>query len=185
MGLPRAQPLLLGEGEILGAGPEYRHPLPLDHIPQHRGRGERGAVVQHHRGAGGEAGDQPVPHHPAAGGEVEDPVVPGQVGVQHQLLQMLEQGSTRAVDHALGKTGRAGGVHDVERMGERQAGRRAGGQAGGLGEPVVPEDGVGNAGEVGAIRQRTARPRPARSPGIRSRTSRTRASESIRLPEYR
>ena len=45
-----------------------------------------------------------------------------EVGVQHQLLQMLKQRPAGAVHHALRQAGGARGVHDVERVIERRGG---------------------------------------------------------------
>ena len=120
----RREPLLLRERQVLGAGPEHRDALLGGQVPQDRGRREWRAVEQHHRRADGERGDQPVPHHPAARGEVEDPVVGSDIGMQRQLLQVLEQRAAGPVHHALGEPGRARGVHDAERMIERQVGVR-------------------------------------------------------------
>ena len=96
----------------------------LDHVPQERRRRQRRAVVEHHGGPHGQAGDQPVPHHPAAGGEVEDPILAAEIGVQHQLLQMLKQRPPRTVHHAFGESCRAGGVHDVDGVVEGGSGGR-------------------------------------------------------------
>ncbi len=67
--------------------------------------------------------DQPVPHHPAAGGEVEQAVARLHVAMQPMLLQVLQQRAAGAVHDALRHAGRAGGIHDVERMVERAAAR--------------------------------------------------------------
>ena len=40
--------------------------------------------------------------------------------MQHQFLQMVEQNAAGALDHALGQTGGAGRIHDVQRMVEGQ-----------------------------------------------------------------
>ena len=63
--------------------------------------------------------DQPVPHHPAAGGEVEQGILALQVGVQAQLLDVLQQSAAGTVDNALGHAGGARRVEDVQRVVER------------------------------------------------------------------
>ena len=125
VGPRRLQSLLLGQRQILGAGAEHRHPLRADHVPQESAAARAARRRRAPPWRRPPARHQPVPHHPAAGGEVEDPVLPAEIGVQHQLLQVLEQRPAGAVHHALGEAGGAGGVHDVERMVERQAVRRS------------------------------------------------------------
>jgi hypothetical protein len=52
-----------------------RHAFGIGVVEQDVAAADEGrAVVEQQRGAGGQAGDQPVPHHPAAGGEVEQAV---------------------------------------------------------------------------------------------------------------
>ena len=103
---------------------------PLGHVPQPVDARVSGtAFVEHDRRSGADAADQPVPHHPAAGGEVEDPLAAPQIAVQHQLLHVLDEGAAVAVDDALRHAGRAGRIHDEERVVEgnllkRQLGRR-------------------------------------------------------------
>ena len=97
------------------------HALDLGVVEEDVAAADEGrAVVEQQRRAGGEARDKPVPHHPAAGSEVEQPVARLHVAVQLVLLQVLQQGAARAVHDALRHAGGAGGVHDVERMVERQ-----------------------------------------------------------------
>ena len=174
---PGRSPSFSASARYLALVPKTVTPLPLHQIPQHGRRRQRRAVEQHDRGADGEAGDQPVPHHPPAGGEVEDPVVPGEVGVQHQLLEVLEQRAARAVDHALRQARGAGGVHDVERVVEgetadgRTGGRAAGSAAASARPPVRPSAQSPHSTapriptEVGPLGRDTAPPRPARSRG--------------------
>ena len=121
VGAPGLEPLLLRQRQILRARAEDGHPLVGRHRPEDVGRRERRPVEQHDRGAGREPRDQPVPHHPAAGGEVEQSVVRSEVGVQHQLLEVLQQRAAGSVHHALGQSGRAGRVQDVQRVIEREA----------------------------------------------------------------
>ena len=118
-------------------------------------------------------GDEPVPHHPAAGREVEDPVVGAEVGVQDQLLEVLEERAARAVHHALGQAGRAGRVHDVQRMIERERGRRTGrvARAGGQRRtaPTRPPSGAGSeSGRIAKVRHHD-HPLDARDPWQRLR----------------
>ena len=130
------------------------------------------------------ARDEPVPHHPAAGGEVEDPVVRAEVGVQHQLLEMLEQRAARPVHHALGQARRAGRVHDVERMIERQA------REGGLVRHRRCASSSSSQRTAPAAARCRSRLRlevrhhddPLDRRAVCAHTSRTRASESISLP---
>ena len=82
---------------------------------------ERRAVVERERRLAGERAHQPVPHHPAAGGEVEDAPAALHVAVQGKLLDVLQQRPARSVHDALRRPGGPGGVHDVERMVEREA----------------------------------------------------------------
>ena len=114
---------LLGGGKILCARAENRDLLLIGHVPEPSwGRVERRAVEQNHRGADSEAADHPVPHHPAAGGEVEDAVFGPEIVVKQQLLQVLQERPPRAVNDALGLSGRTRGIHDVDRVVERQRG---------------------------------------------------------------
>src|SRR5690606_10224106 len=79
--LARLEAGFLQRGDVLRAGAEDADTFLFRVLPQALRAGvERRAVVEHHGGADGEAGDQPVPHHPAAGREVEDAVVAMQVG---------------------------------------------------------------------------------------------------------
>ena len=80
------------------------------------------AVVEHDRRFGGQRADNPVPHHPAAGGEPEDPVSRLHVGVQAMLLGVGQNGRADAVHDAFRRAGRAGGVEDIERIVESDAG---------------------------------------------------------------
>jgi hypothetical protein len=43
-----------------------------------------------------------------------------EIGMQHKLLQMLQQRAAGAVDNAFGHAGSARRVHDVQRMREGQ-----------------------------------------------------------------
>ena len=96
-------------------------PLARRHVPQDRPVGAGSARRRRARPSRRRRGrHEPVPHHPAAGREVEDPIVAREVGVQHELLEMLEQRAARAVHHALRQSRRARRVHDVQRMIERQ-----------------------------------------------------------------
>ena len=118
----RFDAFLFQHGEILGAGPENRHPFRLGHSPQHaRIRAERCTIVEYNRCAKCQTGDQPIPHHPPARGEVEDHVIGSHIRVQCQLFPVLQQGAARTMHHALGKAGRSGRVQNVERMIKRQA----------------------------------------------------------------
>ena len=84
-----------------------------------------GRAVVHHQGrAGRKRAHLPVPHHPAAGGEIEDPILRLEVGVQQQLLQVLEQGAAGAVHDRLGHAGRARRIQNVDRVVERQLSER-------------------------------------------------------------
>ena len=119
------QPRLLEGIDVFGAGPEDADPILLGEIEQAVAVGmERRAVVQDQGRAGRERAHLPVPHHPAAGGEVEDPILRLEVGMQQQLLQMLEQGAAGAVHDRLGHAGGAGRVQNVDRVIERQLGER-------------------------------------------------------------
>ena len=108
---------LFGCANPLRAGAEHADAEFVDKIPQRiRIRMHGRAVVQHHGGTDREAGYQPVPHHPAAGGVEENTVVALQVRVQHQFFQVLDQRAAGTMHDALGNTGGARGIHDVERM---------------------------------------------------------------------
>ena len=117
-------------GDELGAGAEDGDVLGVDQIDQAGRFGMEGrAVVEHQGGAQGQAGNQPVPHHPAAGGVVEQSVVEPKVGMQAQLLDVLQQGAADAVDNALGHASGAAGIEDIQRLveGHRRELRRAAG----------------------------------------------------------
>jgi len=103
--------------QIAGAGSEYGYPLLFRHSPERQGIGIKGASLVQHDGCPHSQGtDQPVPHHPAAGGKIDNGVIAFQVGMQHQFLQVLQENARRSLHHALGRSGGAGGIHDVERM---------------------------------------------------------------------
>ena len=131
------------------------HLLGLGKVEQHlAARGEGRAVVKQQRGAGGEAGNQPVPHHPAAGCEIEQPVARAHVAVQLVLLEVLEQHAAVAMDDALGHTGGAAGEHDEQRVIEGDAVENN--LFSGVDRSdVVPADGIGDGadfrtlGEIG------------------------------------
>jgi hypothetical protein len=96
---------LLGSTSSFSAIARYFALVPKTLLLRHRpqavllGR-ERRAVVEHDRRADRERAYEPVPHHPPTGREVEDAIVASQIGVQHELLEMLEQRAASPVDHA-------------------------------------------------------------------------------------
>ncbi len=146
MALARTEPGVFQGRQVLGAGAEGVDALAVDQVQQTLRAGvKRRAVVEHQRGAHRQARDQPVPHHPAAGGVVEQAVVASQVDMQTVLLEVLQQDPAGAVDDALGDSGGAAGIKDVQRMGERHRGEF--GIAAGLVE-VVPQRHFGLAAEV-------------------------------------
>ena len=101
--------------------PKTRDPVLLREVEQPVAVGmERRAVVHHERGPGRERAHLPVPHHPAAGGEIEQPVLRLEVGVQQQLLEVLQQRAAGAVHDRLGHPGRARRIQDVDGVIERQ-----------------------------------------------------------------
>ena len=100
------------------------HPLPFCIVEEHlRPRMERRAVEEQERRAPGEAGGEPVPHHPAEGGEVEEPVARAHVGVQPELLEVLQE-HAGAMHDAFRRAGGAGGVEDDD-AGDRRAAARS------------------------------------------------------------
>jgi hypothetical protein len=105
------------------------------------------AVVKQDRGPAGQGGEEPVPHHPAAGGDVEDLVFPLEIAMDDQFLQVVDQDSTRALDHALGLAGGAGGKHDEHRMIEGQL-LEFHREVIILGQKILEVDRVGNAADV-------------------------------------
>lgn len=74
------------------------------------------AVVEDDGGAGGEAGDEPVPHHPGAGREVEEALTWFDVAVEEVFLFVLEECAESAVDDGFGRSCRAGRVQNVYRV---------------------------------------------------------------------
>src|SRR6185437_2194095 len=105
----RSNACFLGECQPLRAGAEHRQSLTGREIPQDGPLAQHGrAIVQHHRRAHGQAGYEPVPHHPPTGREVRDSILATQVGMEHELLEMLEERTAGAVHHALGKSRRPG-----------------------------------------------------------------------------
>ena len=109
--------------------------------------------------------------------------------MQHQLLQVLQQRAAGAVDDALRKTGRARGVHDVERMVERQADWRLGRLGGWTvrpGEPLDPRLTPRSIPLETPSRRFAAEIRdhhdPLRSPGRPASTARSRPARSMALP---
>ena len=105
----------------LGRDPEEVDATVVGQVKQPVAVGVEGrSVVEHQGGAGSQAGGQPVPHHPASRREVEDAVSGTDVALQAVLHQVLEQDPTGPVHDALGPTGRARGVQDVEGMVERK-----------------------------------------------------------------
>ena len=132
--------------QVLCAGPEDGHGLIASEAPQHGGIGmKRVPVVEEEGGAGGEAADEPVPHHPAAGREVENSRIAGDVRVEPELFDVLEERSARAVDDALGHAGGPGGIENVDRMIE---GERLEFDLGGVRKEISVENRAGNGGEV-------------------------------------
>ena len=81
--------------------------------------------------------------------------------MQHQLLQVLQERPSGAMHHALGETGGAGGVHDVERVVEGKADGRRGGRADE--HPVGPQARVAGCPRSSASHAGRAPRRPARS----------------------
>src|SRR5574337_2097317 len=107
--------------QVLGAGAENADAFRYGDAPQDvMMRMEWRAVVEQHACAHRQTRHQPVPHHPAAGGVIKNHVLALEVGVQHQLLEMLNQRAAGAVHDALRHPGSAGAVHDVNRMIEGQ-----------------------------------------------------------------
>ena len=96
--------------------------MPAASARSHSGRGRvrRVAVVEQDRRVGQQRADEEVPHHPAGGREPEDAVVGLRVGVQAELLEVLEEDPALPVDDRLGQPGRARAVEDPERMVERE-----------------------------------------------------------------
>lgn len=135
----RAHAGLLERRQVLGAGAEHGDVLGVDEVQQALGAGvERRAVVEHQAGAHRQTGGQPVPHHPAAGGVVEQPVAVAQVGVQAVLLEMLQEHAAGGMDDALGDSGGARRIEDVQRLLEGHRGEDR--LALGLVEPVPQRD---------------------------------------------
>src|SRR3954453_11425363 len=161
MRAPGLQPFFLHHRDVLRAGAEDGDPFLLRHVPEHGAGRERRAVIQDDRRAHGQARHQPVPHHPAAGCEVENAVIAPEIGVQHQLLQMLQQRATGTMDHALREPGGTGGVHDIDGVIEWEAreARKLGGYplAGGWEanacKPLVPLDRVRYSSEIRLLLQ--------------------------------
>src|SRR5271157_6045022 len=75
---------------------------------------ERRPIEQYDRGAYRKRAHQPIPHHPPAGGEIVDPVLPLEVAMKDELFEVLDQGSSLSVNHALGKPGSSGRIHYVQ-----------------------------------------------------------------------
>jgi hypothetical protein len=121
VGLARLE-IDLGDGvDELGRGAEMRHGFGVGIVEQDVAATDEGrAVIKQQGCARGKAGHQPVPHHPAAGGEVEQAVIGMHVALQLVFLDVLQQRAAGAMDDALGHTGGARGIHDVERMVEGQ-----------------------------------------------------------------
>jgi hypothetical protein len=77
-------------------------------------------VEEHDRGARQQRAHEEVPHHPARGGEPEQAVAGARVGVQGELLEVLEQDPALAVDDRLRQPSGPAGVQDPQRVVERQ-----------------------------------------------------------------
>ncbi len=96
---------------------EIGHALGGGIIEQHIAIGiERRTVIEQKRGAGGDAGSQPVPHHPAAGGEIEETVAVANIRMKTVFLQVLKQHAASPVHDAFRYARRAGGKQDIKRM---------------------------------------------------------------------
>ena len=135
-------------------GPEVGHPGPIGEVEEDAVAGKRRrAVVQKHRRARSQDGDEPVPHHPSQGREVEHPVARLHVRVQALLLQMLQQHPAGAVDDALGRPRGPRGEQDVERVLEGETGEGDLARLEGLDE-VRKIDRAGNTGQRIAVRVR-------------------------------
>jgi hypothetical protein len=121
----------------------------LHHVPQHRLRGKRRPIEEHDRSTHCKTGDQPIPHHPAASREIEDSIVPREIGVEYELLEVLQQGSAGTMHHALRKTRRPRGIEDIKRVVEIEAlVRRYGGTAVRRLQPVIPFNSIHDAAGV-------------------------------------
>ena len=96
---------------------EIGHALGGGIIEQHIAIGIEGrTVIEQKRGAGGDAGSQPVPHHPATGGEIEETVAIANIRMQAVFLQMLQQHAACAMYDAFRNARRAGRKQDTKRM---------------------------------------------------------------------
>ncbi len=121
--LPGLQFLLGAAEEIACARAEQRDVVVGDDLPHAVGlRIGRAAVVEHHRRADQQTGDQQVPHHPAGGRVPAEALAGFEVGVQAQVLEVLEHHAAVAVHDALRRAGGARGEQHPQRMGERHRG---------------------------------------------------------------
>src|SRR5205823_13153273 len=96
---PRVHVLFLASRDVARARAEARDSRGVGEIPQRPQIGVRRVPVEEDdRRLREQAADEEIPHHPAGGREPEEPVAGPRVEVEAELLQMLEQDSTLAVD---------------------------------------------------------------------------------------
>ena len=119
----RPEAFLHAGQQVRRAGAGVGHARLRGQPPERAGvRVHGAAVVEHHGGADEQAADQVVPHHPAGRGVPEERVRAGQILMQGERLEVLQDDAAMAVHDRLRQAGGAGGVQHPQRVRERHLG---------------------------------------------------------------